>query len=253
MNKQVFSNSHSTLAAALSNGVTLFGDSISKGLYLENGRICRIERSAVALLQARYSVPVENFSAFGQTLKKCEQKGFFEQFMQTSPHGAPVIALGGNDCDYRWEEVAKVPLAHHEPNTPIEEFGDILERVIARLAEQGSLPIFMSLPPIDSERYFRNVISRRADGERVMEFFGGDVTNIARHQEAYNAVIMQKAIGHGCIFIDFRTQLLLKRNFLEYLSDDGIHPNQKGHEEIAQLIAQFADPIFAGAPAGQTL
>lgn len=219
--------------------LTIFGDSISKGLYLEKGRICRIEHSAVSILSERYGIQTDNFSAYGQTLKKCWEKGHFERFLRESPRGGTLaIALGGNDCDYRWEEVAKAPLADQKPNTPLPEFEAILQKAAALLRANGRNPVFLSLPPIDSERYFRNVICTRADGERVMEFFRGDVTNISRHQEAYNAAILKTAAESGCAFIDFRTDLLLMPDFLDCLSDDGIHPNARGHEEIARIIGR---------------
>ena len=222
--------------------VTVFGDSISKGLYLEKGRICRIERGAVSILSQRYGIATDNFSSYGQTLKKCWEKGHFERFLRETPRGSVLaIALGGNDCDYRWEEVAKAPLEEQRPNTPLPEFEDILRKIVALLRANDRVPVFLSLPPIDSQRYFRNVICARADGERVMEFFRGDATNIARHQEAYNLAVMKTALENRCMFIDFRTEMLLMPDFLACLSDDGIHPNARGHEEIARIIARQLD------------
>ena len=122
--------------------ITVFGDSISKGLYLENGRICRVGRSAVTILTERYGVGADNFSAYGQTLKKCWEKGHFERFLRETPPGSVLaVALGGNDCDYRWEEVAEAPLAAHAPNTPLPEFGEILRKVIALL--RAHAPVFL--------------------------------------------------------------------------------------------------------------
>ena len=74
-----------------------------------------------------------------------------------------------------------------------------------------------------------------------MKFFCGDVTNIARHQESYNAAVMKSALSAGAAFIDFRTEFLMKPDFLDYLSEDGIHPNQKGHDLIADCVIRYAD------------
>lgn len=219
--------------------ITVFGDSITKGLYLENGHIRRIGQSAVSILSQTFDFTADNYSAFGQTLKKCWEKGFFERFLQESERGDMLaVALGGNDCDYRWEDVAASPLSQHFPHTPMPEFTDILHRAISLLKRNGRIPVFFSLPPIDSERYFKKVICSRADGERVMQFFRGDVTNIARHQAAYNDAVLKAALGNGCLFLDFRTDLLLMTDFLDCLSDDGVHPNARGHAEIARIIGQ---------------
>ena len=91
------------------------------------------------------------------------------------------------------------------------------------------------------------MICARADGARILEFFRGDITNIARHQEAYNAAILKAALGSGCAFIDFRTELLLKPDFLSCLADDGIHPNERGHREIALAIGRDIEQAESSA------
>ncbi len=220
--------------------LTVIGDSVPKGLYLENKKICRVERGAVALIADKTGMEIENFSVFGQTLKKCCEKGHFDRWADehTGTGDILVISLGGNDCDYSWEAVAASPLAEHSPNTPLPEFENLLRTLIAKLRMRHIRPVFTSLAPIDSQRYFQNIISQRADGEKIMQFFRGDVTNIARHQECYNTAILKAALSHGCEFIDYRSSLLLEKDYLSYLSDDGIHPNQKGHTAIAEFICR---------------
>lgn len=216
--------------------VTVLGDSVPKGLYLENGKVRRVQKSAVDLLGEKYGVHIENISAFGQTLKKCEEKGLIDRWIgEASPADTLVLSLGGNDCDYDWPEVAKAPFAPHAPKTPYPEFVRLLSAVCAKLRRAGHTPVFTSLSPIDARRYFEEVISRRADGERVMQFFCGDLSNITRHQEAYNAAVCRAALSDG-IFLDFRTALLLRPDCRSLLSDDGIHPNERGHEEIAAAL-----------------
>ncbi len=223
--------------------ITVIGDSIPKGLYLENKKICRISRSAVSTIAERLGAEIENFSVFGQTLKKCCAKGHFESWLNkhAGTRDRLIISLGGNDCDYLWEEVAKDPFAPHLPNTPLPEFEGLLHTVISACKARGVTPAFTSLPPIDSQRYFKNVICKRADEERILQFFHGDVTNISRHQECYNLAIMKAALSANCPFFDFRSELLLQTDYLSLLSDDGIHPNQAGHDRIAEYFCrQFA-------------
>ena len=220
--------------------ITVIGDSIPKGLYLQDKRICRIEHSAVSMISARLHLDIENFSAFGQTLKKCYLKGHFDRWAEEHAglHDRLIISLGGNDCDYSWEEVAKDPLGDHIPNTPLSEFENILSALIVKMKAHRIRPVFTALPPIDSKRYFENVISARADKDRILQFFRGDLSNISRHQECYNTAILKTALAYNCEFIDFRSPLLLQKDYLSYLSDDGIHPNQKGHEFIADFICR---------------
>lgn len=216
--------------------VTVLGDSVPKGLYLEKGKVMRVQRNAVDLLAEKYGVRIENSSAFGQMLKKCMEKGLVDRWIaEAAPADTLVLSLGGNDCDYDWQEVAKTPLAPHMPKTPYPEFVHLLSAVCTKLRRAGHVPVFTSLAPIDARRYFEEVICRRADGERVMQFFCGDLSNITRHQEAYNSAVCRAALSVG-IFLDFRTPLLLRPDYRELLSDDGIHPNARGHEEIAAAL-----------------
>ena len=221
--------------------ITVIGDSIPKGLYLENKHIRRIERGAVNTIAERLGAEIENFSTFGQTLKKCCEKGHIERWLKehTGTRDKLILSLGGNDCDYCWEEVGKDPLAPHFPNTPLPEFERLLRSVISVCKSHGTTPAFTSLPPIDSQRYFSNVICGRADGEKIMTFFRGDVTNISRHQECYNTAFLKIALENGCLFFDYRSELLLRTDYLDCLSDDGIHPNQKGHDAIAEYFCRL--------------
>lgn len=221
--------------------ITVFGDSIPKGLYLAQGRVARVEKNAVTLTAERFGLDINNFSIYGQTLKKCYEKGHFERWLSQRQDGReiPVISLGGNDSDYDWAKVAEQPEAEHMPFTPLGEFVTILDKVIRMLKNAGASPVFTLLPPIDSQRYFENVIARRADGQKVLLFLHGDVTNIARHQECYSAAIARKASEHGCECIDIRTPLLWERDYLAYLADDGVHPNGKGHGVIAETVAEY--------------
>lgn len=224
--------------------VALFGDSISKGLFLQEGKICRIGRNAAVIVAERYRLRIDNFSAFGQTLRKCREKRLFDTFLDNTGDFArkkAVIALGGNDCDYDWKKVSEDPFGYHLPNTPLPLFEEMLGEVTEKFKSRGLLPVFISLPPVSSQRYFDNVICKKAEREQILKFFAGDVTNIARHQECYNAAILKCAAAYGCDFIDFRTEFLLKTDCADYISDDGIHPNAKGHLLIADIVSEYID------------
>lgn len=225
--------------------VTLFGDSIPKGLYLEGAKIRRIRRCAADTVSAHFGLQLDNRSAFGMTLAKCVGKGYISEFIGNAKRGDILaISLGGNDCDYDWEKVAQDPFAYHTPRTPLPLFEELLEKLISDLKRAGIRAAFTSLPPISSERYFKNVICAKADGAEVMKFFAGDVTNIARHQECYSNAVAKAAVGGGFPLIDCRTEFLMKPDFLDFLSDDGIHPNQAGHDLIAECVIRQAERLL---------
>ena len=47
---------------------------------------------------------------------------------------------------------------------------------------------------------------------------------------------MQQALTNNCGFVDLRTAFLMKNNLLDYLCEDGIHPNEKGQQLIAETV-----------------
>lgn len=119
---------------------------------------------------------------------------------------------------------------------------------VQKLKKGGIHTYLAALPPVYSDRYFQNIISLRADKDGVLRFFTGDVTNISRHQECYNNLILRAALLNRCPFIDFRTDFLLKNNMPDYICEDGIHPNEKGHELMFRRIQEFTEqslPLYA--------
>lgn len=218
--------------------ISVFGDSVPKGLYLDNQRIMRIEHNAVDVLADEYHCNIDNNSYFGQTLKRMCEKGFFDEYLKhlDGEKRYVVISLGGNDADYNWAEVAQAPYANHSPKTSLKEYADLLDRVVKTLQEKGVKVGLTSIPPIDAKRFFDNVISQKYDGGQVMKFLKNDLSNLTRHQESYNQEVLKCALRNKCTFFDYRTPLIMKNDFLDYLCEDGLHPNQLGHYFIANVI-----------------
>ena len=54
--------------------ITVFGDSIGKGITTDGGRIEVLPTYAIKLFENEYGVKIENLSAFGNSLKRfCER------------------------------------------------------------------------------------------------------------------------------------------------------------------------------------
>lgn len=219
--------------------VAVFGDSISKGIVYEDDKLKKLEDGVVQLISDEYGYTIDNYSAYGQTLRRLDEKDAVGKFLSDGRSEGvefAVFCIGGNDADYNWKEVAASPMSEHSPNTNVNEFEEILERNVSKLSGSGINVILTTIPPVDSARYFKNVICRIADGEKVLEFLGGDVTNISRHQEVYNYVILKVAARNKCPVIDLRTGFLLDKNYLKNYCIDGIHPNGNGHKFMAEEV-----------------
>ena len=82
--------------------ITVFGDSIGKGISTDNGKIEILKDNAVALIEKEYSLKIDNRSVFGQSLKRITQKGIIEKYLENlekNENNVVVLELGGNDSD----------------------------------------------------------------------------------------------------------------------------------------------------------
>jgi len=91
-----------------------------------------------------------------------------------------------------------------------------------------------------ADRYFQN-FSKDLDKENLLLFLGGSTKRIYQWHESYNSVLTDLAIGTNAEYIDIRRVFLEKLNPEKYMCADGIHPNTKGHQLIAKLLAEKLD------------
>lgn len=219
--------------------ITILGDSIPKGIFTEDDELKKMPESAVKQIADYYGISIDNFSFYGQTLSRLNKRGFLDRYLESlnkKDFNVAVISLGGNDSDYDWKEVGLAPNEVHWPKTPPKEFEELLNLTIQKLKKNKVRVFLTNIPPVDSKRYFEKVIAKIADKEGVLKFLKGDIENIYRHQELYNSIITRSAINNGCKLLDIRSKLLSKVNYLDYMSEDGIHPNKTGQTKIAESV-----------------
>ena len=225
--------------------ITLIGDSIAKGITTENMKLTRLENCAYVWVGQYLNTEINNLSVYGQTIKRVDEKGIVDKYianLDKSQNNKLVFSIGGNDADYDWVDVAKSPSENHEPKTPEAEFSYILCKLIKKLQDNGVEVWLTGLPPVLSKLYFKNVICKISDGDKILEFYGGYITNIQRHQELYNLNLMKIANKMNCGFFDIRSVFLRERNIEKLYSLDGAHPNREGHRSIEnEIIRQIID------------
>jgi lysophospholipase L1-like esterase len=222
--------------------ITVFGDSIGKGINTDGGKPVVMENSAVELFEHSFKVSVDNRSAFGQSLKRTSERGLIDRYLSgldTTARNIAVIELGGNDADFNWRKVAENPSVYHGPQTEIREFSALYRSTIEKLLKSGVKVVACTIAPIDSKRFFDTVIGRVADKSKVLEFFNGDFNTIHRHQEMFNNEILKNAYWYGLPVIDLREKFLESNEFENLMCLDGIHPNQNGQREIFNAVKEF--------------
>ena len=219
------------------------GDSIIKGVLVqsegERSRYSLAEKSIVECCAERLGGESLNLGKMGCTIEAGER--ILNRYLDKMS-GAQYVLLeyGGNDSDYNWQEIAEAPEKEHFPRTRLEVFEQVYERVINKIKEMGAIPLVLSLPPMDAERYFAFFSQKWEDGFRanVMRWLGGSTNTIMSGHELYNLATMRIAQRTGAQWIDVTSGLLKGHNFRAYLCDDGIHPNERGQRMIAEAVLQ---------------
>lgn len=213
--------------------IYVFGDSIGKGILFDEsrGRYAIARERCDVRLQAALGVPVENYARMGATA----EEGLQDFAQSCIPAGAIVaIEYGGNDCDLNWAEVAQAPEKFHEAKVPLERFRQALIAFVRQVEKAGCIPLLVTPPPLDAQRFF-DWVTKGLDAEAVLKYLI-DVQNIYRWQERYAIAVRDAALITGCGVFDLRDVFLARRDVYDYLSLDGMHPNARGHELIAEAV-----------------
>lgn len=227
--------------------VMLCGDSIAKGIMYDSiaNKYKKCEKAFAGVFDRIFNWNILNISKFGNTVKKAEKR-FYKAFSDNNPD-LVIFELGGNDCDFDWDAVSKNPEGIHLPKTDIREFSSVLSSMIDEVSREGKEPVLMNLTPLDPDAYFE-WISRKDEerGRHILEWLGS-VSKIYWWQERYNSAVQDMAREQGIGLIDVRNEFLKKYDFRDCICEDGIHPNDKGQQLIADAIGRyFSDSDSAG-------
>jgi lysophospholipase L1-like esterase len=219
--------------------IVVSGDSISKGvIYNEDtGKYTITSNNYVSLIQDKIKGIVCNAAKFGSTIIKGISK-LQSEIAKNNPD-IVLIEYGGNDCDFDWEDIARNPKAAHNPKTDVKLFRQMLYNEVSALKSKGIIPVLMTLPPLDADRYFKWISKNStAIANNILEWLGS-VNKIYWWHEMYNSVIVNIAEETKTKWIDIRGAFLQTADFTRLLCIDGIHPNEEGHKLIASKIFDY--------------
>ncbi|WP_424244324.1 lysophospholipase L1-like esterase [Elusimicrobium posterum] len=226
--------------------IGILGDSILRGVVFDeiSGKYKFLKESAANLFSASNEVSVKNHSKFGCTTQKALQN-LPSVLTKDSSADIILLELGGNDCDFNWEEVCKNPHLAHSPNVMFEDFKKNVSEIIEKILEAGKRPVVMTLPPIDADKYFNWITgSCKEKAERLMSYLG-DKNLIYRHQELYATALEKIALKYNLYTVNVRETLLSIPKYSDYLCLDGIHLNEMGQKIIKQVCdATYKDYLL---------
>ena len=144
-----------------------------------------------------------------------------------------LIEVGGNDCNFNWDEVAKHPDSKHEPIVPIERYLDNIAYLVKEFRNKQVTPVILTLPPLDPARYYRFVADQFGTSiGHWVSYVGG----IEHWHGMYNRQLKQLAEKLKAPLIDVRLYLKSAGDLDQLISDDGIHLTSKGYQCMSESI-----------------
>ncbi len=214
--------------------IICLGDSVTRGISFVRGRMRIMKENYPALLQGSVGswAVVLNRGVFNDN-----SDGLVERLSSDVLAAHPdivLIEIGGNDCNFHWDEVAKRPDETHESIVPLERYVDNIRALAARIREGGAQPVFMNILPLDPVRYYRHIYS--AYGKSIAHWIalcGG----IAYWHDMYNQNLVRLLSSMGVKMIQVREEFEQSGNPAELISDDGIHPTVSGYRLMSQVVA----------------
>lgn len=218
--------------------VACIGDSITKGRIWETGGRPKITRNSFPNLLERVFEKVRFVNAGVTNNTSYDVLTRLGTDVLTKKPAYVIVEVGGNDCNFDWAQVAAKPDETHAATVSIVEFRRNLGEIVARVRAVGATPILSTLPPLDAERYY--AFLRRLYSDLIAKWIclnGG----IFHWQERYSRAVAEVARELGTTLADVRARFLEMSDYRKLMSEDGLHPNEKGHllmtTEYARVLA----------------
>jgi len=224
--------------------ISVWGDSILKGIVRDETSegYQVLDDNCVKRFANATGASVSNHARFGMTTVKAFER-IKRSILKNPPQKNDIVLVefGGNDCDFKWNEISETPTMPHNPNTPLDLFVSNLQAIIDIFKNFKLSPIFMSLPPLEPTRYLEWV-SRGLNKQHILEWLD-DVNKIYRWQEVYSDALVATARKNDLRLIDARKSFLMSDHYTSLICDDGIHPNKNGHESIYASFMDFLKAV----------
>ncbi len=224
--------------------VCAFGDSVMKGIVVdkENSPVDGVKYKIsgdgfAARCCRRLGLEIENYARFGGVVSHGMKlvNRYAEKIRRCD---CVLFEYGGNDCDYNWAEIAENPSEEHCSKTPIDAFVKHYSDLIDFVKSLGTKPVLLSLPVLEPNRFFAHV-SKGLNGDNILRWLGGSVLSIDRWHERYNMEIFRLGAEKRVPVIDITSVFLERKDFALFICEDGIHPNEAGHELIESAVVDF--------------
>ncbi|MBU3100545.1 MULTISPECIES: SGNH/GDSL hydrolase family protein [Clostridium] len=219
--------------------IVAYGDSITKGIIYDDkkSKYATLKENFTSIIDNKIKGPVYNAGKFGNTIIRGALK-MYNDVIKKSPD-IVLVEFGGNDCDYKWDEIAKNPEMEYKPNTDIYTFRETLLSMIDTLKNNHIMPVLLTLPPLDPLKYFNWISKEDCTSEKNILHWLGTKDRLFTWHNSYSKMITQVANETDTVLIDIRSEFLKHNDYTRFLCKDGIHPNIDGQSLIATVILNF--------------
>ena len=224
--------------------VCAFGDSLLQGVVhdAQQNKYKILKENFVALSEKNLNVIWANYARHGSTVIEGE-KAFLAHLSQIQKSDYILFSFGGNECNYDWDKISLSPYANHKPKLTLKAFHERYIHLIQMAQKRGKTPILFSLPPLHAENFVKSICQNR-NKANIMTFLKNDISICYRWHSMYNLEIFKIARECDVPIIDISTCFLSRLDYGPYFCDDGVHPNGKGHQLIAEALKEFYEKYF---------
>ncbi|MGV3489217.1 MAG: SGNH/GDSL hydrolase family protein [Tuberibacillus sp.] len=213
--------------------IICFGDSLTRGISVVKGRLRILKDNYPAFLQEWFqqnkkdNIEVVNkgiFNADSDLLLTRLNKDVIDE----KPDYA-IIEIGGNDCNFRWNEVAERPYEDHKPIVPLDRYLNNIKEIVTKIRKAGITPLIMNLPPLDPVRYYKSISD--VYGTSISHFICS-VGGIEYWHENYHRMLNKLIDQLNVIKIDTRHVISPEQDLSEMIGHDGIHLTSTGYRAL---------------------
>lgn len=211
----------------------LIGDSVLKGIVFSSGKYKTLENDNRFTPLSDMGVETVNLSKMGATALKIKRT--VDSLETLDGDTAVLFSFGGNDSNYKWDEVSLRPEEAHAPFVEAKDYLRIYGECVDEVRKKGACEVYVTnLIPIEQHKFF-NSICKGNDAESILKWLG-DENMLYRWHESYSRLAERLAYEKKCSFVDLRSPLLLTHEYSSLMCDDGIHPTREGYRLIGETL-----------------
>lgn len=218
--------------------IICYGDSQTRGVSYRIGRLRILKENYPNTLQKLLSshhrkATVINKGVFNDNSDLLLQRLSRDVIAEKPDY--TIIGVGGNDCDFQWDEVAEQPEKEHQPTVPLERYLKNIKEIVQTLQESAITPIVLTLPPLDPIRYYE-LLTKKYD--QAISHWISKVGGIEYWHGLYNYHLNQLIDQLHVAKIDVRNALKKVGPLSRFISGDGIHLTAEGYAQMGTIVYQ---------------